>query len=240
MKRCQSVAFLLSFLVIILYGCGNFSSSDSQNPQERGQFIAFVQQAVNQYQQITGYPPIKNENENTPIYQMYIVDFSKLKNYHLIGILPPDAYERGGSDMYVLIHAETKPQVKLIEMHSFEQMAELQNDVREYMRTHHGEIPKKAAVSADFFLMDTSKFSNNETQIVSPYSQRLIDIVINKSGDIAMDYTADIIQALHNKGIQNPDPSIDLRTILVDQAYYVPAWSYPYFWMNNQITLTNK
>jgi hypothetical protein len=65
--------------------------------------------------------------------------------------------------------------------------------------------------------------------------------VIHDSGRIAIDYTPDLLKAMNKSGLQQSyDPKLDLRTVLVEQAFFVPAWSYPYKWKDNQPTLSEQ
>jgi hypothetical protein len=169
-----------------------------------------------------------------------LVDFRKLKNYNLISAIPTNAFENGGTVIYVLINVETKPIVKLMDLISYQKMVDLQKEVNLWIQKHPGQIPKGEAVTDQFYLLDMSKLPIKEVQIESPYSRQLLSILINASGGIAIDYSPELIKAMNKSGLQPGDEQLDLRTVLVDQAFFVPAWSFPYHWINNQPTITEQ
>src|SRR5699024_2242010 len=58
----------------------------------------------------------KNKESDTPLFQKYLIDFSKLKEHHLITDIPGNAFENGGIYQYTIIDPEGDPQVKLIDL----------------------------------------------------------------------------------------------------------------------------
>lgn len=69
-----------------------------------------VQEAVDTYQERTdGLLPIKTKDQETPVFQKYPIEFSKLKEMNIIGELPGTSFENGGHYQYVIIHPETDP-----------------------------------------------------------------------------------------------------------------------------------
>jgi hypothetical protein len=226
--------------LMLLSGCVYGKEIRQQNAPASDEYIAVVQGSVDKYIKHNGVPPIQNKAEDTPIYEKYLVDFNKLRNYNLISSVPANAFENGGSAIYVLINVETKPQVKLMDLPSYQQMVELQREVDLYIKKT-GQLPKRDSVAEHFYLLAGDKLPQKKTQIQSPYSRQLLNIIIHDSGRIALDYSPDLLKAMNKSGLQQVyDEKIDLRTFLVDQAYFVPAWSYPYHWHNDQPTISEQ
>jgi hypothetical protein len=224
----------------MLSGCVYGNEIKQQNTPAAGEFITIVQGAVDQYIKRIGVPPIQNKPEDTPIYEKYLVDFTKLRNYNMISNVPSNAFENGGTAIYVLVNIETKPQVKLMDLPAYQQMVELQREVDLYIKKN-GMLPKGELIAAHFYRLAADNLSNKKTQINSPYSRQLLDIVIHDSGRIAIDYSPELIKAMSKSGIQQlEDPKLDLRSVLVEQAFFVPAWSYPYHWRDNQPRISEQ
>jgi hypothetical protein len=232
----------LSLIIIplLLSGCVYGNEIKRQNAPAAGEYISIVQSAVDQYIKRNGVPPIQNKEENTPIYEKYLVDFTKLRNYNMISTVPANSFENGGTAIYVLVNIEIKPQVKLMDLPSYQQMVELQRKVDAFIKKNK-TIPKGEAVAEHFYRLAADMLSLKKTPIQSPYSRLPLEIVIHDSGRIAIDYTPEIMKAINKSGVkQSDDPKIDLRAVLVEQAYFVPAWSYPYHWKDNQPTISEK
>jgi hypothetical protein len=224
----------------MLTGCVYGNEIKQQNAPATGEFITVVQGAVDQYIKRNGVPPIQNKEQDTPIYEKYLVDFTKLRNYNMISTVPTNAFENGGTAIYVLVNIETKPEVKLMDLPSYQQMLELQRQVNTYIKKT-GILPKGESIAAHFYRLDVGKLSSKKTQMQSPYSRQPLEIVIHDSGRIAIDYTPELLKAINKSGLQpTDDPKLDLRSILVEQAYFVPAWSYPYHWKDNQPTISEQ
>jgi hypothetical protein len=232
--------YLLLLIPMLLSGCVYGNEIKQQNAPATGEYISVVQGAVDQYIKRNGVPPIQNKAEDTPIYEKYLVDFTKLRNYNMISTAPANAFENGGTAIYVLVNIETKPQVKLMDLPSYQQMVELQRQVNAYIKKYK-KLPKGETVADHFYRLSTDELSLKKTQMQSPYSRQLLEIVIHDSGRIAIDYTPDLLKAMNKSGLQQSyNPKLDLRSILVEQAFFVPAWSYPYNWKDNQPTISEQ
>src|SRR5665647_805361 len=235
----MGVLMLLLF-PLLLSSCAYGDQIKQQNAPATNEFISVVQGAVDQYIKRNGVPPIQNKAEDTPIYEKYLVDFAKLRNYNMISAAPTNAFENSGTAIYVLVNIETKPEVKLMDLPSYQQMLELQRVVNAYIKKN-GKLPKGKEVAEHFYQLSTDKLSLKKTRIQSPYSRQPLEIVIHDSGRIAIDYTPELLIAMNKSGLQPSDHSnLDLRSVLVEQAFFVPAWSYPYHWKNNQPMLSEQ
>jgi hypothetical protein len=232
--------FVLILIPLLLSGCVYGNEIKQQNAPVTGEYISVVQGAVDQYIKRNGVPPIQNKAEDTPIYEKYLVDFTKLRNYNMISTVPTNAFENGGKAIYVLVNIETKPQVKLMDLPSYQQMLELQRQVDAFIKKNK-KLPKDEAIAEHFYRLSTDKLSLKKAQIQSPYSRQLLELVIHDSGRIAIDYTPELLKAMNKSGLQQSDDSkLDLRSVLVEQAFFVPAWSYPYHWKDNQPTISEQ
>jgi hypothetical protein len=235
----KSIIMLFLFSVL-LSGCVYGDQIKQQNSPATSEYINVVQGAVDQYIQRNGVPPIQNKEADTPIYEKYLVDFTKLVNYNMISTAPANAFENGGTAIYVLVNIETKPQVKLMDLHSYQQMVELQREVDLYIKKT-GQLPKGDPVAEHFYELAADKLNKKKLQIQSPYSRQLLNIVIHDSGRIAIDYTSEILKAMNKSGVkQTNDTKIDLRSFLIEQAFFVPAWSYPYHWSKDQPMISEQ
>ncbi|MEX2460979.1 MAG: hypothetical protein WD469_06705 [Paenibacillaceae bacterium] len=231
---------MLILIAILLSGCVYGNEIKQQNAPATSEFIGVVQSAVDQYIKRNGVPPIQNKEQDTPIYEKYLVDFSKLRNYNMISTVPANAFENNGTAIYVLVNVEIKPEVKLMDLPSYQQMVELQREVNTYIKKN-GTLPRGDKVAEHFYQLSMDKLSLKKKQIQSPYSHQLLEIVIHDSGRIAIDYTPELLKAMNKSGLQPSDDSmLDLRSILVEQAFFVPAWSYPYHWKDNQPTISEQ
>lgn len=183
-----------------------------------------VQTAVNQYKEKNGgLLPIKTKGKDTPIYQKYPIDFSKMVPQYMAEP-PGNAFESGGVFQYVIVDAETNPTVKLFDL----RMAETIRNIK--MRiSAQGYPPFKEQLAGNVYTLDFSKLGFKEDPVaLSPYSgQNLPFVVTGDTGEVYVDYTNDLFQATKDKEV-NYQPGEDIRDILVEDSAFVPAYSLPY------------
>jgi hypothetical protein len=218
---------LLSFS--FLSGCMYGDRVKQAGAPASGEYIALVQNAMEMYRNKTGVLPIKNKDADTPELERYLIDFKKLKDAHILTTVPTNAFENGGTALYVVARTETEPQVKLLDLISYQQAVDLQQAVDQYTKEHAGELPKGESVTAGYWLLDYKKLNRKAVQIRSPYSPQMLYPVLDESGTVGIDYTPEIQRTIQKKAIV-PDKSEDLRNILLDESYFVPAKSFPYYW----------
>jgi hypothetical protein len=237
-KHGSGVLLIGIMCIFFLSGCMYPQEMRKENQVATSEFVVVVQNAVDQFHVKTGVLPIKNSEETTPIYEKYPIDFKKLKERALIGNVPTNAFENGGTVVYVLVDVETKPTVKMMDLTSFQQTVEAQKLVDEYKSTHNGEIPKGDAVAPSFYRVDFAKMNKKPLQIQSMYTRQVIlPLIMNEAGLVSIDYAEEIMRFIDKKSLQsNLDAKQDLRELLVKESYYVPARSYPYRWQNAQPT----
>lgn len=231
-KSSSIVIFILS--LGLLSGCLYPDNQRIENQTAVQEYLTTVQNAVDQYHMESGVLPIKNSEMDTPVYEKYEVDFGKLgKRY--ISIIPPNAYQKGGTNYYVLIHVEKQPEVKLMDLISFIRVGEIERLVKTYMSKHENTPPKGEMVATHFYRLDFEKLGLENEQIKSVYSNQFLGLIVHDSGKVVIDYAPEIMKIITKRGIASSlNESQDLRTLLVEQSNYVPASSFPYHWINGE------
>ncbi|MED4227062.1 hypothetical protein [Neobacillus cucumis] len=216
---------LLSMLVltaILISGCMYPEEKLTQNQIPYKDQIKTVQTAVDDFQKDNGgILPIKTKEANTPIYQKYPIDFKKIAPKY-IAEPPGNAYESGGIFQYVLVNVETNPTVKLLDL----RMADTIRDIKLRISTN-GYPPFKKQLAKNVFTLDYSKLGyKNEPYVVSPFTNQNLSLVITGDAEVYVDYRPDLYQAM-KKTHQVLKPGEDIRSILMDDSKFVPAYSLP-------------
>ncbi|MBM7651450.1 hypothetical protein [Neobacillus cucumis] len=216
---------LLSFLVltaILISGCMYPEEKLTQNQIPYKDQIKTVQTAVDDFQKDNGgILPIKTKEANTPIYQKYPIDFKKIAPKY-IAEPPGNAYESGGIFQYVLVNVETNPTVKLLDL----RLADTIRDIKLRISTN-GYPPYKKQLARNVFTLDYSKLGyKNDPYVVSPFTNQNLSLVITGDAEVYVDYRPDLYQAM-KKTHQVLKPGEDIRSILMDDSMFVPAYSLP-------------
>lgn len=227
--RLALACMALSLLSACMYG----NEIKRQGAPASAEYVALVQSAMEQYQKKTGVLPVRNKEEGTPLYEKYYVDFNKLKAAHLMTAVPTNAFENGGTAVYVIVHMETKPQVKLMDLVSYQQVALLQAAADRYAAAHNGDLAKGDEVASGVWALDFAKLKRKPEQVLSPYSRQYLGVIIDRSGTVSIDYGPDIVRVIQ-KNASAPDSAADLRELLVAEGYFVPARSLPYRWQDGK------
>ena len=237
-KLTQGRSVLLALiLVILLTGCAYPQELRKENQINPAEFITVVQQAIDTYHEKTGVLPIKNSEMTTPLYEKYVIDFHKLKKTNLLSTVPANAFESGGVFIYVLVDAETKPIVKLMDLSAYQSVEDVQKKVNDYIAKHGGNMPQGISHNEAFAYVDFKLLGMKEPEIKSVYNRKnAITYILNKqTGEVAIDYAMDINTFIQNNALGNSfKPDQDLRQILVDKSYFVPIRSVAYTWKDNQ------
>lgn len=232
---------LLSLTILLLIaGCMYPNSERRENQVLPSESIFLVQHAVDEYHQATGVLPIKNSTMETPIYEKYPVHFKQLIQHNVLSTIPANAFENGGTNYYVLIHAEQDPEVKLLDLITMQKAADIKREVEAYQANHAQELPLGESVSTGFHRLDFNKMGLKVQQVRSVYSDQYLSFLIHDSGEIVVDYAPEIMKVLTKLKITSPDPKTDLRSYLVSESFYVPAKSFPYYWVNGQPQIATK
>ncbi len=227
----------LLFLLLWISGCMYPNELRKENQLASGEYVLVVQNAIDQYKAKTGVLPIKNSEETTPLYEKYPIDFKKLKGPYLSSV-PANAFENGGTALYVLVDVETKPTVKMMDLISFQQTVELQKAVDDYKAKNGGELPLGDAVAPGFHSIDFAKLNRKPADVHSVYSPNVrLSYLLHDSGTVTIDYAPEIMRLIDKKQLQTKlTKEEDLRALLVQESYFVPARSLAYRWINGQPT----
>lgn len=233
------IPFAIVFTIMLLTtGClyPNAQRGENQIPIEQN--VKAVQQAVEDYMKSKHVLPIKTKEGWTQLYQKYPVDFAKLLPY--LNRIPANAYEEGGTHLFVIVDPENEPKVKLFDLSASQKVGELQKQIFQHLGKH-GELPIGEVVYETFHTIDFAKMNMDPITVTSPYSRTTLPLVIDSStGFIGIDYAVDIGMTLHNLGIDKVDPETDLRQLLIDHSFFVPADSFPYRWKDGEPRLSKK
>lgn len=201
-------------------------------PQE---YLTVVQNGIDRYQEKTGVLPIKNSEMDTPIYEKYKIDFKKMRNAGTLSLIPSNAFENGGTNLYVLVNVEVEPQVKLLDLTSYQQIVDIQRQVNVYRSKNNGAIPAGEPLNEHVYVLDFDKLGMKAQSIRSPYTRgQTLRVIIDNEGKVAIDYAAEIMRMMQEHVGEPIDPEYDLREMLVAKSYYVPAHSFSYYWRDHQ------
>lgn len=229
-RRAAAVA-AAAWLMIFTSGCLYPDSMRSGQQVPVRETVAAVQSAVDQYISATSVLPIKNFTMDTPLYERYVVDFAKLSPY--LGEIPPNAFEKGGTHLYVLVNAENNPQVRLLDLVTAQTVNDLALAVREYSRQHGGSLPLGEEAAAGWHAVDFELLGQPPVQVRSVFSGMYLNVLMNRKGEIIVDYGPDLAVLIREQSL-TPEPETDLRALLVEHSLYVPVKSAAYYWRNNE------
>ncbi|PPA71272.1 hypothetical protein [Jeotgalibacillus proteolyticus] len=226
MKKGTIIIALLC-AVLLLQGCMYPSSQKAENEIPYDEQIQVVQRAVDAFQEESGgLLPIKTMEESTPIYQKYLIDFSKLKPRYM-DQLPGNAFENGGVFQYLLLDVEEDPSVHIFDLRIAEEIRSLQIRIQ----ANRG-IPFDKALGGNKFTIDYSKLGYKEEPTVqSPYTNKELPLIAGGDGTIHVDYITDLYQFVQENNIDLNDykgNEQDILTVLHEESYFVPAYSPQY------------
>lgn len=221
--KLRLVGCLLAAGIFLLSGCMYPEQNLAKNQIPYKDQLQAVQTAVNDYRKDNGgLLPIKTKEANTPIYEKYPIDFKKLMPKYM-SEPPGNAFENGGIFQYVLINEETNPTVKLLDL----RMADTIRDINLRIKSM-GYPPYKSQISKNVFTLDFKKLGYNQPPyVVSPFTHQNLSFVITGQAEVYVDYRPDLYQALKTAGNQEK-PGEDIRSLLVRNSMFVPAFSLPY------------
>ncbi|MGG0716687.1 hypothetical protein ABE096_03685 [Robertmurraya massiliosenegalensis] len=223
MKKGMRVLLICLITSAILTGCAYPQDKLAQNQTPYQDQVVAVQSAVERFQEDKGgILPIKTKENDTPIYQKYLIDFKQLVPQYMAEP-PGNAFESGGIFQYVLIDVETNPTVKIFDL----RMAEMIRDIN--LRISMQDYPPyKERVADGLFSLDYEKLGFKEEPVVmSPFSNQDLPFVINGNAEVFVDYRKDLYQLFQD----DPslfEPGTDVRPLLLEDSLFVPAYSLPY------------
>ncbi|WP_226579353.1 hypothetical protein [Halobacillus litoralis] len=238
MNRLQFL--LLPLLAVLLTGCLYPNERLQKNQVPNQQQLEMVQNAVDTYQeQKNGLLPIKTKEQSTPIFQKYPIEFSKLKELNLLGELPGTSFENGGHYQYVIIHPETDPTVKVLDLRTTEAVRSLQVKVKFYTE-NNSYPPLGDFIAPGVYELDHKKLGMDEQPMVdSPYSEHKLPVYLDEQGRVYIDYRKDLYTYLR----ENDHPyeaGEDIRYLLTDYTPFVPAYSTSYTVENGEPVFAEK
>lgn len=228
MKKSMLMLILLIMTLVTLTGCLYPNDELAKNKIPNEEQLEMVQTAVIQYMDETdGLLPIKTKENDVDKYEKYLIDFNMLKERQLITESPGTAYENGGVYQYGIVTPEEDPRVKLIDLRTTEAIRSVNVKLNIY-RNKHTYPPYGEEVAEGLYEVNYEKLGmKNAPEIISPYSQNPLRLVMNTDGDLYVDYSSDLQQAIEEYGdeFKNGD---DIRSVLVDHYPFMPAYSLPY------------
>lgn len=215
-------------LIAVLSGCMYPQSELQKNQSPNQAQLELVQNAVDKYrEEHEGLVPIKTKDNDTPIFQKYLVDFTVLKQNNALTETPGNAYENGGIFQYVLITPDNDPKVKLIDLQITEDIRSV-NVKLDIYRNKHIYPPFGQEVAKGIYNIDYKKLGmDTPPTTVSPYSRENLPIVMDVDGKLYVDYRIDLNNAL-NEYDHHYKEGDDIRYLLTDNTPFVPAYSTPY------------
>ncbi|MDQ0271088.1 hypothetical protein [Cytobacillus purgationiresistens] len=222
MKKLTMMS-VLTLVMVVLAGCMYPEDQKAKNQIPYEDQINQVQNAIDGYKEKNqGLLPIKTTEKDTPIYQKYPIDFKKIIPQYMAEY-PGNSFEAGGVFQYVLINAETEPEVKLSDL----RIAEMIRDIKIRIRSQ-GYPPYKDHIAGNVYSLDYSKLGYKEDPVVySPFSGQDLPFVVTGDGEVYVDYRIDLMQIIQ-KGDIDYQPGDDIRGLLVRDSAFVPAYSLPY------------
>ncbi|MDF1507716.1 hypothetical protein PZE06_05900 [Robertmurraya sp. DFI.2.37] len=221
----KGILFLSICLITsaILTGCAYPQDKLAQNQTPYQDQVTAVQSAVEKFQEDKGgILPIKTKENDTPIYQKYLLDFKQLVPQYMAEP-PGNAFESGGVFQYVLIDVETNPTVKIFDLRVAETIRDI--NLRISMQDYP---PYKERIADGVFSLDYEQLGfKEEPVVISPYTSQELPLVINGNAEVFVDYRKDLYQILQD-GSKPLQPGVDIRTVLHEDSLFVPAYSLPY------------
>ena len=229
----------MGFCTVLLTGCIYPPPLTDENKTPYKEEIATVQQAIDQFQEDSrGLLPIKTVEEDTPIYQKYLIDFDKLQPTYLSKI-PINSFDNkvGGAFQYTLIDVEENPTVRLFDL----RIAETIRTINLRIKLNQG-IPFKGKLGDNVFTINYEELGyEEEPTVVSPFTNQQLPLVVSGDGTIYVDYITDLYQISQEQELTLEQSDEDIRPILHEESKFVPAYSLPYIVNEeNEIVYSNQ
>ncbi|MFM1652727.1 hypothetical protein ACI7RC_11585 [Brevibacillus sp. B_LB10_24] len=217
----------------LLSGCLYPAERRAENQVPSSFYLEATQKAVEQFQQDTAVLPIVTNPLETPIFEKYEIDFSKLMPKYLPDA-PANSFERGGIYKYVIIDAETKPTVRLINLDVVSKVADVQQAVNRYMQKHDGKLPVNGDLGNGYYTIKYSIIAMKEPEIKSTVTSQLLTLIMNEKGVVGIDYAPDIAAVLRNNEKLEVPKNTDPRYVFARESMFVPVKSFPYTMENGE------
>ncbi|KMK76451.1 hypothetical protein [Alkalihalobacillus pseudalcaliphilus] len=225
MKKGLMLTCIL-ILATYLTGCFYPDENRVENQLSYPDQLDAVRMAAERFQEDSGVLPIRTFDEGTPQFQRYIIDFNQLVPRYLQQA-PATAFENGGVYQYALWNVEDEIEARVIDLRTMREIQEFQSKVNDYMR-EHTYPPVAEILDQGLFKLDYEKLGfTSEPHVQSPYYDTFLPLLILNSGEIVIDYRIDLNMAL-NEFEHDFSEGEDIRSILVENTYFLPNRSIPY------------
>ncbi|MFC6649962.1 DUF3939 domain-containing protein [Paenibacillus rhizoplanae] len=234
-QRRKRSALLLPLLVLLVMSLGGCMYPGEQQQPGSGyrESVKRVQAAVDDYQEQKGLLPILTSDQTTPRYEKFVIDLNKLQQEGYLDEIPAAAFEKGGSAHFLVLNEETDPQVKLMDLVTVQKVNDIQRKVNLYKSGHGGKLPAGEELYPGLASIDAKRAGTGTIKLSSVYSGQPLGFLMDRSGTVYVDYSADIASAIDKNG-SVPAADRDLRLELEQASYYVPVKSLPYLWAQGQ------
>lgn len=240
MKYNTYLLFILILLSLLLTGCLYPDSELEKNQIPYEDQLETVQTAVDNYvDSNNGLVPIRTKPSDTPIFEKYLIDFTKLTDGGFLSEIPGNAFEEGGVYQYVLITPEENPRVRLIDLRITEEIRGVNLRLQTY-RDEHLYPPFGEQLSNNLYTIDYEKLGlESAPTVISPYSNNNLPIIMDVDGNLYVDYRMDLNDAL-NEYEHDFGEGDDIRYLLAENTPFVPAYSVEYTIKNNEPVFMEK
>jgi hypothetical protein len=218
--------FLL-FIVVLLSGCMYPNDRKMENQLPLSEQVKMVQDGIDKFYAEKQILPILTKEMDTPIFEKYVIDFPKMTPRY-IPYIPGAAFEKGGHDLFVLTHVETKPTVKLLDLTMVDKVTDVQARVSYYLQERKS-LPVGGVVKPGYFQINFKEIGMKQIQgtVESPYTGQPLPIIMSSKGTVGIDYTKDLEQFLKSNKTTKEEEE-DLRYLAADNSLYVPVKSFSY------------
>ncbi|WP_051250783.1 hypothetical protein [Paenibacillus harenae] len=224
---------VLAMMTVSLTGCLYPKDQLRQNQVAPKEAVRSVQAAIDQFKSDTGMLPIQNSSAETPLYEKFKVDFSKLMRTGYLSAIPTAAFENGGNYYFLVIDEESEPRIKLLDIVTFQQINDIQSRVTTFIQSG-GVLPTGQQMYPGFYQIDYEKLNKPEPAIRSVFSGQTIQALVDENGVVYTDYGLDLMPFIQKSGKTDFNAQLDLRTLLVDGSDFVPVKAPAYRWVNGE------
>lgn len=232
--KAKIYPFIASLIMLsaVLSGCLYPDERRAENQVPSEMLLEMTQKGIEQFKQDTAVLPIVTKELNTPIFEKYEIDFSKMVPKYLPDV-PGNAFEKGGVFKYVLIDVETNPTVRLIHLGAVSTVADVQLAVDRYRYNNDNKLPIKDDLGDGYFSIDFGKIGMKETQVPGTAGNYLLPLIMNGKGEVGIDYAMDIATVLRESKATVQERT-DPRYVMARESTFVPAKSFPYTMVDGQ------
>ncbi|MDT3426828.1 hypothetical protein J2Z22_002362 [Paenibacillus forsythiae] len=228
-----TAALSILFLALVLSGCLYAGREEGGTAASYRESVKRVQSAVDDYYKEKGLLPILNADRATPRFEKFRIDLDKLNKMGYLDDIPATAFEKGGSACFLLLDEERNPTVKLMDLVTVQAVNDVERKVKLYRTAHGGELPAAEERYPGLYRVDGKKAGTERFKLRSVYSGQALDFIMDKTGSVYADYAFDIISVIDREGEQ-PAPEEDLRDLLLQNSWFVPVKSLPYYWAGGE------